>query len=71
MPDREYLTPVDLEKAGIAARTTLAIWRCRGVGPPYLKLGRHIRYRRVDVDAWLQSCVRQPGRPAAPRTVAV
>lgn len=24
--------------------------------PPYLKLGRAIRYQRTDLDAWLQNC---------------
>lgn len=28
----------------------------RTPGPPFLRLGRTIRYRRDDLDAWLQSC---------------
>lgn len=31
---------------------TLAIWRCNGGGPPYVKAGR-IFYFRADLDAWL------------------
>ncbi len=35
--------------------------RCRGLGnrppPPYLKLGRAVRYRRADLDAWLDAQV--------------
>ena len=26
----------------------LAIWRHRGIGPTYLKIGRHVRYRQAD-----------------------
>ena len=38
------------------APNTLAIWRCRGIdGPPYMKLGRAVRYRRTDVMSWLKS----------------
>jgi Helix-turn-helix domain len=32
---------------------TLATWRCRGGGPPFTRLGRSIRYRRGDLDAFL------------------
>jgi excisionase family DNA binding protein len=32
---------------------TLAQWAHRGVGPPYVRIGRHTRYRWEDVEAWL------------------
>jgi hypothetical protein len=28
-------------------------WRWQGKGPRYVKVGRHIRYRRADVEEWL------------------
>jgi predicted DNA-binding transcriptional regulator AlpA len=34
---------------------TLAEWRSRGIGPRYLKVGRHVRYRWADVETWLAS----------------
>lgn len=34
---------------------TLTEWRCRGIGPKYLKIGRYVRYRWPDVDAWLST----------------
>ena len=30
-------------------------WNSRGEGPPYLKVGRHCRYRPADVDNWLDA----------------
>ena len=33
---------------------TLEQWRHLGKGPPYLKVGRQVRYRRYDIDVWLQ-----------------
>lgn len=33
---------------------TLYAWRCRGEGPPGRRVGKHLRYRRADVDAWLE-----------------
>jgi len=35
------------------AVSTLEKDRLTGYGPPYLKLGRLVRYRRRDVEAWL------------------
>jgi excisionase family DNA binding protein len=35
--------------------TTMRAWRAKGYGPPGFLLGKHLRYRRVDVDAWLQA----------------
>ena len=28
-------------------------WRYRGTGPRAIRVGRHLRFRREDVDAWL------------------
>lgn len=33
---------------------TLYNWRREGKGPPYIRVGRRIRYKRADVDEWLQ-----------------
>ena len=32
---------------------TVAQWRSRGVGPPYIRVGRRVRYARLDVELWL------------------
>jgi len=32
---------------------TLYAWRSRSQGPKALTVGKHLRYRRSDVDAWL------------------
>jgi excisionase family DNA binding protein len=34
---------------------TLHRWRSVGEGPPALKVGRHLRYRWPDVEAWLET----------------
>lgn len=38
---------------GIPVRTVYA-WRYRGEGPKGYKIGRHVRYRPEDVEAWLE-----------------
>lgn len=34
---------------------TLYTWRYKGVGPRAHRVGRHLRYRWEDVEAWLAS----------------
>lgn len=43
---------------------TVRRWRYIGTGPTSLKVGRHVRYRLADVDAWLDAQASTP-RPAA------
>lgn len=33
---------------------TLEHWRWENVGPPYLKVGRAVRYRKLDLILWLE-----------------
>ena len=35
---------------------TLYDWRHKGCGPLGMRVGRYVRYRRSDVDAWLETC---------------
>lgn len=34
---------------------TATKWRAKAKGPPFIKVGRLVRYRRSDVDAWLRA----------------
>lgn len=56
----EVLSPPVLSAEIDVPEPTLAQWRYRGEGPRYLKLGGHVRYRRSDVDAWLESSLSRP-----------
>lgn len=42
---------------------TATKWRAKAAGPPFIKVGRLVRYRRADVEAWLVS--RTVGRKSA------
>ena len=47
-----------LDEADTAARfkvpaATLRQWRYLNQGPPYFKIGRHVRYSATDLTAWL------------------
>lgn len=33
---------------------TLQAWRLKAAGPPFVRVGRTIRYRRGDIKAWIK-----------------
>ena len=37
--------------------STLEAWRCRGDGPTFIKLGRLVKYRQTDLDAFVEARV--------------
>ena len=41
------------------AKSTLEAWRSRGGGPVYIKMGRAVRYRDEDIEAFLNENVRK------------
>lgn len=44
---------------------TLSVWRSTGrYNLPFLKIGRKVRYRRVDLEAWMQKRTRETGATA-------
>jgi excisionase family DNA binding protein len=55
----EMLSPQDLADFLRVPVTTVYDWRYKRKGPPASKVGRHVRYRRSDVEAWLDE--RQSG----------
>ncbi len=42
---------------------TVERWCYTGDGPTFVKVGRHRRFRRADVDAWLEEHSRQSSGP--------
>ncbi len=52
---RPLCTPRELAAfLGVPVKT-LYEWRYRGDGPPAIRVGKHLRYRWDDVEAWLDS----------------
>ena len=52
--DKEFLTINDLCELLSVTPKTVASWRYRGVGPASYKAGKHVRYKRSDVEAWME-----------------
>lgn len=51
-------TPEAATYIGLKA-PTLAGWRCKGYGPPFVKLGGKVGYRVRDLEKWLERSLRR------------
>jgi predicted site-specific integrase-resolvase len=51
------------DQLGLSPRT-LEGWRRRGEGPPYLKIGRRVKYRPEDIEAFKATRLQASSRPA-------
>ncbi|GAA3871467.1 helix-turn-helix domain-containing protein [Leifsonia kafniensis] len=51
----EYLTQMQLSELLQIPVRTIEDWRHNKKGPPFVTLGRHVRYDLVDVKAWVKS----------------
>ena len=53
--DNDVLTTVEAARYVRLGKPTLERFRLTGEGPRYAKLGGAVRYRRADLDQWLES----------------
>lgn len=60
--DHENETEDEKEVARLLGKSvkTLQSWRGKGYGPRFLKIGHSVRYRRSDIEAWLEGCIVDP-----------
>ena len=49
---QQFMTPDEVANLLQVPVATLYGWRYKGVGPLSVRVGKHIRYRRADIDAW-------------------
>ncbi len=57
----EWLTAEEVAEYLRVPLGTLYVWRTRKRGPAALRIGKHLRYRRVDVERWLRDLARAQG----------
>ncbi len=70
--DVALLTPAEAAKILGVQPQTLALWRCARSSPlPWVRVGRLVRYRRGDVQAYIAARRVVPEPPTAERTVRV
>jgi excisionase family DNA binding protein len=58
MTNKTFLDTIEAAQYLGLQKTTLEAWRSRGEGPRFVKLGRAVRYRQSDLEAWIESRVR-------------
>lgn len=51
----DYLSVDELAEYLQLSKETIYHWRLEGTGPKATKLGKHLRYSRANVEAWLKS----------------
>lgn len=77
----EWLTTEEVSEVIGVNAGTLSTWRKRNYGPPYSRVGRCIRYRRADAEAFMErskvdtvdrdvyrATYHEPTAPAEPRS---
>lgn len=67
VPSNPLLTQPEAAAFLRANPRTLERWRMTGAGPPFVKIGRKVGYRLLDLEVWLEQQRRtHTGAPAAP-----
>jgi excisionase family DNA binding protein len=56
----DWLSPEQLATEIQMPLPTVYGWRSKGIGPRGYKIGRHVRYRRQDVEEWLTTRLHEP-----------
>lgn len=51
----EWFSPAELAEWLGIPRASIYQWRHRGVGPRGVHVGKHVRFRRSVVEAWLET----------------
>ena len=59
---QQMMTPDEVADLLQVPLATLYGWRYKGTGPPSVRIGRHLRYSRTDVERWLEHCKRDASR---------
>ena len=67
MTDSALLTPPEVARLLNVPERTLSQWRYLRRGPTYIVCGRHVRYRRRDVEAYLDANRVPTGTPSRRR----
>lgn len=64
--DPGWLTSKEVAALAGVTPATVRSWVHRGYGPPYFRVVRSIRYKRAEVEAWLEAGRHEPpkGRSA-------
>ncbi|MGH6855175.1 MAG: helix-turn-helix transcriptional regulator [Aestuariivirga sp.] len=51
----EFLTAAQVSQMTGFSQKALETYRSKRIGPPFLKVGKSVRYRAADVRAWIEA----------------
>lgn len=57
--DNQLYSPARTAEILCVAAATLRKWRWEGKGPRYVKIGRKVAYREIDITVFIETKVRQ------------
>jgi excisionase family DNA binding protein len=63
MQQTQHLSPADLAARLGVSVFTIYQWNSAGTGPRRMRVGRHVRYRLADVEAWERQRLTQEDPP--------
>lgn len=52
--EKKFLSQAEVQKAIFVSLRTLERWRWNGIGPKFCKHAKQIKYRRSDVDEFIE-----------------
>ena len=52
---KEWLNPRDVKKEFGFSTSTLAKWRMNNLNLPFSKMGKYIKYKRSDIEAFIEN----------------
>jgi predicted DNA-binding transcriptional regulator AlpA len=55
MTEKQFIDDCECASIGKFQVQTFRNWRHKGIGPPYVKIGRSVRYDKAELIAWLES----------------
>jgi excisionase family DNA binding protein len=70
MTKETYLKPREAAEYLRSSTSTLAKARMNKRGPTYVRIGRAVRYRQSDLDAWMSASVAQQAEQPHPAVTA-
>ena len=68
MEDRNALNPRQASAYLGCSESVLRLWRSQNQGPRYFRAGKLVRYRRADLDAWIEARLCEPESGSKNRT---
>lgn len=59
LADEVRLTPEEVSAIWNISTSTLSQWRWNGRGPEFIKIGKRIKYRAVDLKLFEKACIKK------------